>query len=372
MVGVLLAGCGPAAPAPTFTAAPAALPSPLDVSSTLIGDVTGDGRPDLLGSSAARDVGGEGTLTVWPQTANHTLAAPLQLPDHDIRNGQARMALGDLNGDGKQDVALADDDSGVDVYLQAGGRLTGPTQLAINAQDVQIADITGDHRADLLTQNYGIVSLYPQQPNGTFGPSQQIGPETDLANLGGMVEAFLDANGRYDILASTYTGFWVSRQNADHTFAPAAQYQVAADRSGTSLGPQDLALADVNGDGLQDVLETNAGNPPYSAWINVFRQNADGTFQQPTTVPTAAAPIQVAGADLNADGYTDLVVVDNAIGVLTQQENGTFSEQDWPKTKTGWTPRSLSIGDLNGDGKPDIAFGASDTTANPVTVLLQK
>jgi hypothetical protein len=123
-----------------------------------------------------------------------------------------------------------------------------------------------------------------------------------------------------------------------------------------------LALADVNKDGKQDVVVANAGDPGFmgSGVVGVLLGNGDGTFQAAVTypVPTRAA-YAIAVGDLNGDGWPDLVVGNNdgagvtSLFVLLNKRDGTF---DAPVgySSAGFDITSVAIADVNGDGKRDV------------------
>jgi hypothetical protein len=144
--------------------------------------------------------------------------------------------------------------------------------------------------------------------------------------------------------------------------------------------PQAVRIADVNGDGLPDLVVANYGpgsNGMGTPGVSVLLQNAatPGTFLAPVTYATPDGAIDVAVGDLDGDGRPDLVVASldpdfsGGVSVLLQSPApaapGTFG------TATVYRglgqPLSLAIADLNGDSHPDIAV-ADGTSA---TVLLQ-
>jgi VCBS repeat protein/List-Bact-rpt repeat protein len=131
----------------------------------------------------------------------------------------------------------------------------------------------------------------------------------------------------------------------------------------TGHAPGAVAIADVNGDGKQDLVVANGGayffrDPPDNT-ISVLMGNGDGTFQPHVDYPTGAFPLAVTAADLNGDGKADVVTAnanDNTISVFINRGNGTYAPRVDYSTANG--PWSLAIGDFNGDGKADVAVAA--------------
>src|SRR5262249_30393592 len=150
----------------------------------------------------------------------------------------------------------------------------------------------------------------------------------------------------------------------DGTFAGPAAFPVGT-------GCRALAVGDVNGDGALDVVTVNSPSFTDGSY-SVLLGNGDGTFRRVNNYALALAPGAAALADVNNDGVLDLVVTVNpfsgpgGVGVLLGNGDGTFGPaRVFP---TGPTPRSLVVADLNGDGSPDVA--TANTEANVVSVLL--
>jgi FG-GAP-like repeat len=156
--------------------------------------------------------------------------------------------------------------------------------------------------------------------------------------------------------------------------------------------PQAVRIADVNGDGLPDLIVANRGpgnNGTGTPGVSVLLQDASnpGTFLAPVTYPTPWGAVDVAVGDVNGDGKPDLVVASlgpaptGAVSVLLQSATtpGTFGAAT---SYAGFgQPLSVAIADLNGDGHPDIAVAdgwsatvmlnnaaSPGTFANPVPV----
>src|SRR5262249_42623588 len=129
-----------------------------------------------------------------------------------------------------------------------------------------------------------------------------------------------------------------------------------------------VAVADFNGDGKPDLAVVNEA---YSGQgrVSVLLGNGDGTFRTQKNFDVGNRPGAVAAADLNGDGIPDLLVANygtignldgNSVSVLLGDGDGTFQPQRG--VTVGAYPKAIAVVDLNGDGKPDLV--AVNTGAN--------
>lgn len=136
----------------------------------------------------------------------------------------------------------------------------------------------------------------------------------------------------------------------------------------TGVNPQSIVVGDFNKDGNLDFAQVNY-NGGSSGSVNVFLGNGDGTFQSGVTYPAGNGPDALAVGDVNGDGNPDLVVGDDtgaAVSVLIGKGDGTFPTLQ--KYTAGEFPHWVALADFNGDGKPDIAV--TNEGDNNVGVLL--
>jgi hypothetical protein len=286
------------------------------------------------------------------------------------------VAIGDLNGDGSLDLATANSgtrrvsslvNNGSGMFttsLKSGSTGQFPDALAIG-------DLNHDGLADVATANGSgnSVTLYLGTSTGTSitDPSLNFPDAVAIGDLNN--DGFNDiAVANED--ASTVTLF---------TQVPASPGTFTTSTVAVGDAPSSVAIGDLNGDGLPDLVVANESDNT----VSVFLQNAGGGLNSTATVtlPTgdATAPISVAIGDLNGDSRADLAVANNnnnTATVFLQNANGPFGFTAQTPLATGGGPYSIVIGDLNGDGQPDLAVANNSNTfttgpTNTVTVFLQ-
>lgn len=315
-----------------------AIPSP---------DLTGDGRADLL--VVARN----GRMAVKPGNGNGSFGAmrPLAGSPYLMQGKDLITAVGDLNGDGRNDLVARTPSTGrlTAFYRTATGfrqrtfrsTLFGTYNLLVGA-----GDINGDGRPDLLARDTaGRLWLYPTSAQGTFTVRRQLpgswGQYTSIVGVG-------DANhdGRNDLMVRTKRAAYLLPGTGNGTFGhPIGPYAMSSTSAVVGAaafvgGTSDLVAQ--NGNGLQ-----------------VLVRSAASDLGQPieTNLDLRGANLVLNPGDWNGDGIGDVITRDAATGNLLLylgQGNGQFAAPQTLATGFGGVTTLAAVGDVTGDGKPDL------------------
>ena len=221
------------------------------------------------------------------------------------------------------------------------------------------ADINGDGNQDMLVANRtdGEISIFLGNGDGTFQAETTINESNDLGYIGA---ADFDGDGNLDLLTATRASVVVGVRlgNGDGTFGGSSTFDVE-----NLL--EELTVADVNGDSVLDIISTNVN----SSSVSVLLGNGDGTFQADVTFVTGGSPNGITNADIDGDGNIDLIVAEyggNSVSVLLGNGNGTFQA----RTSFGAAAGSddVELADFDGDGELDLVV--SNRGNNSVSILI--
>jgi len=369
-----------------------------------IGDVNGDGKNDVVaGTNAYVDVENDYHLHVFLQNSLGELDPPVKYPVGSTSTCPVvripTVAVGDINNDGRADAVVGSncgsihpENNFIGVFVQnSSGSLAPIVKYPTNnSRRVKLADLNNDGPLDVVgaglnfdTQTAAVDILF-QNSNGTLNP-----PITYEVPYGYFVDdvdvAVADVNndGLKDIIVerlffgrlSTDPGIAVLLQRPNGTFGQPIYY---GNRLNAFNG---IAVGDINGDKLQDVITTYGGNQGgFSPYLTTLLQDNSGTLNTAVSYPSYDAPSDVDVEDIDGDGKSDVLVLHpgwRALGIYLRAPNGAL----FPEMLQPVEGSALAVGDINSDGLKDVVVASSlytgilisynDTQASPQQWILQ-
>jgi hypothetical protein len=326
--------------------------------SIAVGDLNGDGSPDLAVANVGFAVT---TVSVLLGAGDGTFGAASTFGAHSQPES---VAIGDLNRDGAPDLAVANFTSNDVSVLLGVGDGTFATKVDYGAHThplgIAIGDLNRDGTLDLAVANQDSadVSVLLGVGNGTFGSAVNYGAHTQPQSV---AIGDLNRDGKPDLAVPNYGTSDVSvlLGAGDGTFGTATNF-------GAHTNPESVAIGDLNRDGKPDMAAGNINSGDVSILLGV----GDGTFETAVNYAAHESPSSVSIGDINGDGKLDLAVTNSSsddVSALLGKGDGTFGTAVNHVAHTH--PSSVAIGDLNGDGKPDLAVANADS--NDISVLLQ-
>ena len=341
-----------------------------------IGDLDGDGKPDVAvlnhqsnTISVFRNISSAGSLT------SASFAAPLTFT---VDGYGTNIKIADVDGDGKPELLSTHTGSArIDVYRNTStvGAISFATKInitvGITPTELIVADFDGDGKPDMATASELTDSVTVVRNVSSAGVLNSASFSAPVAFATGhgplsLYAADVDGDGKQDILVTNDSVATVSvLRNA--TAGPgafsAASFNTKVDFA-AGIQPFEIQAADIDGDGKPDMIVANN----VSNTVSVYRNTATAgsisaaSFAAPVDYPTAAAPTGLTIGDMDGDGKADIAVVSNiATGIVTIYRNTAVSGSitatsltAGPSLTAGAYPVGISMGDLDGDTKPDI------------------
>ena len=240
----------------------------------------------------------------------------------------------------------------------------------MDSQSTVIGDLNLDGIADLIGIKNGTVSVRYGASNGSLGARETLATENN--NFSMLALGDVNGDGKVDIVTAGDEGFQVLTQGDGNSFT----FGNAQNTNPGTFVNRVLRVGDLNNDGRADIILGQEDTDLIGASMTLFRSASDGSFIQ-TTSPTLPysnldPSINIQLADLNSDGYLDILTVkgfqDGAVSRLTvssflNNQQGEFGSGNTVYQGVGGSPSVLlgfSIGDIDNDGKADIALLSSD------------
>jgi hypothetical protein len=353
--------------------------------SVVVGDLNGDGKPDLAVSNRNSN-----TVSVFLDTTATGSTTPSFAARMDFTTGSDpfSVAIGDLDADGKPDLAVTNVYSNtVSVFLNttATGSMTPSFAAKVDftteayPYSVAIGDLNGDGRPDLAVANYSsytVSVLINTTATGSTIPS--FAAKVDFTT--GAYPYFvaigdLDGDGKSDLAVANNGLNTISvLLNTTATGSTTPDFAAKVDFT-TGSAPCSIAIGDLDGDGKPDLTVANLSSNTVSVLRNTTATGSTTpSFAAKVDFTTGTGPFSIAIDDLDGDGRPDLAIANIFSNTVSVFLNTTAPVSTTPSFgakvdfTTGSSPYSVAIGDLNGDGRPDLAV--ANLGSNTVSVLL--
>jgi len=340
-----------------------------------VADVTGDGNLDIVtanaGSLDMTVIAGDGAGG-FGRAASYSIG-----PDVEPFG----VAVGDVNGDGKADVVVANagtDGSGfpppelpgsVSVFVADGaGAFAAAVQYSSGpdegrAQGIALGDITGDGHVDIVVSrpNANGVAVLAGDGSGAFGDAAlypvSVGPAP-------VALADVTHDGKLDVIAANAVSANVSILPGDG--AGGVGY---ANRHAAGSYPHSVVAVDFNDDGIPDIATANL----MGSDVSVLLADGSGGYAAAVHYPVGDSPTWIVAGDVDGDGHTDLVTADlggGTVSILRGDGSGAFATaMSYGVGGTFESPYAVALGDANNDGKLDIATANTNISNESISYL---
>lgn len=332
----------------------------------VVTDLNGDARPDIAYYGEPKEF-----IVIYNEGSNHW-STPIRWPIEDGQLGPNALTAGDINGDGRIDLVLLAETHAY-VITQDANHTLGEAEkipLASLVRSVQVVDIDGDDRKDLLLVNFDSPTPFRfrlQQADGQLGPeiyfklppihsywADQLegGKQTYLASVtanSGRAQISQFKRGAAETLSGDFKQ---------------GQFQVLP-LGKTDKSKRGLQWADVNNDGRTDLLVAE----PERGQISLHLQKADGALASPRSFPTLAGVSDIAVADWDGDGRSEIFLLspdERQVGVTRFDENGRLAFPELIPLEG--KPLALAVGALAPNAKPTLAVIVLDAGDRRVLV----
>ena len=333
--------------AQTYAYGEASLRTGAQASSMVLADFNGDGRLDMAVANQADD-----TVSVILSRPDGTFAAKT---DYAVGDSPGQLALGNFTSSGFLDLVVVNTaDNTISVLLGNGDGTFDPQvtySTGAGPAGVTIADFNGDTHQDIavIDRTDNTVSLFLGNGDGTFAPQPSFSAGSTPIQI---ATADFNDDGKPDLAvlesANGQGSLLILLNSGSGSFTPTS----------LSLGSAAAAMVvgDFNNGGNADI----AVSLPSLNLVSIFPGNGAGKFGSPTDISLSASPNGVAAGDFNDDGNLDLAVELGEAGsiqvaIVLGSGNGGFGTPRVTNVSSAEAPITLAIGDFNNDGLPDLA-----------------
>jgi len=307
--------------------------------------------------------------------------------------GPNSIASTDFDGDGKPDVVVADGDStNIEVFLnestpgvfQFAQQFYFPLPNGDNPAAVAVADMDGDGKPDIVVTTVLSPRVYVFLNTSAPGAISFANPA--IFNQGnyalGLTLGDCNGDGKPEMIVVNIADGNISvylNNSTPGNLAFAARIPLTPASSDVAYA---AVVADIDGDGMPDIATADAGSGKVSVFHNTGTPGGPLSFAAYVDFNVGATPESIAVGDIDGDGKPDLITGNYGDGTISVLQNtstsGNVSFATSVPSTAGTNPQAVAIGDLDGDGKPDVIaanFGDNDISvyhnnSTPGTITL--
>ncbi|MEP6950447.1 MAG: FG-GAP-like repeat-containing protein, partial [Ginsengibacter sp.] len=342
--------------------------------SVALSDVDGDGKPDLVVATQNNAVSVLRNISTTGNIITSSFA-----PKVDLIAGSTpySAATGDVDGDGMPDIVIANSGSATISVLRntsTSGSISAAAKIDFATgsfpTSVAIGDVDGDGKPDLVIANGGssTVSVFRNTSTSGIIDASSFAAKVDFTS--GSTPYFVavgdvDGDGKPDLVTANQNSNNISvlrNTSTSGSISVAAKVELSV-----GLVPRSVAIGDIDGDGKPDLVVANYNSNSVSVLRNT---STSGSISADAKVDftTGKSPFSVAIGDVDGDGKPDLVTANNgtpySMSVLRNTSTvGNINAAVKVDFTTGTAPASAAVGDVDGDGIPEIVIANSASSS---------
>ncbi len=351
---------------------------------SIIGDIDGDGKSDMVTANSSG-----GSLSVFrnTSTAGSITAGSFGSPTTlTTASTPTNVRFADVDNDGKADLVVVNA-AAASVSIFRNTSSSGSISFASRADfstsasalapiEINVADYDGDGRPDIavsasFSNSIAVLQNASSPGSVSFGTAVAFAAGTGAF---GLTSADFDGDGKVDIaVVDTGAAIVSVLRNTSTTGSINSGSFATAVTFVTGTTPVDIEAADIDGDGKIDIVLSNSNSNSMSVLRNTSSSGSitSGSFATHADFSVGTNPSGVAIGDIDGDSKPDIAVSNSGSNTVSVFRNtstsGSVSMATAVNFATANGPQGLSIGDLDGDGKPDMAV--ANVTSNSVSVF---
>jgi hypothetical protein len=321
-----------------------------------IGDLNGDGRKDVAMCTSFFSNTNDNSVLIFFQNASRQFDPPVR---YAAGASAYSVAIADFNGDGRNDIAVGKKTAGIRVFTQdSNGAFTNFTDYPTSyANFICSGDFNNDGLADLAGIGFSDskVALF-LQTNGALVLATNY--DASYSGNNDIEAGDVNNDGLMDIVVMNGQSYATPNVSVLLQTNNGFSAPIIYDLGGTEL-TAGVGVGDIDGDERNDIVVSYGGNRPTSK-IATFQLTSVGVITNRFSSYDIPEPIVV--ADMDLDGRADIVTLHGGwqtLGVYWQNTNGTLSDEQLFQPipyASKYSPHGLAIGDINSDGMPDAVI----------------